>query len=103
MNQIFALYFFVGQLANAANVLFMPMHFENSHKKSMAPTAEALGKRGHYVVIWSPVAKKSLITNEFFVDAELEVDLDDRFLLDAMKYENDTNWHRMLWNMREVT
>lgn len=47
---------FLTTAANAATILFIPMHASETHSKSMLPLAEALGAKGHEVAMWLPRA-----------------------------------------------
>lgn len=73
-----------------------------THRRSMLPYALSLAERGHNVTIWSPDLKDSALTKlpRNLQDLVFVVNSTDRFLLDLVKYENETVTAKLLWEMR---
>lgn len=105
MNALsFCSFIFVAlQFASAGNVLFLPPLISASHKLPLRIWANVLEKLGHDVFWWSPSSKldhyqpkeSSKVHVEHF-----EVNVDDKFLMDAFRYENASFIHDLWWNSR---
>lgn len=83
----------------SGDVLFLASML--SHKRSLLPAAQALGARGHKVTFWAAdVLDTSLKTPNIAEDLTYLVEVDDKDFMDGHKYHNNTNFNKILWELR---